>query len=54
MTWDGKFYSMSVDPEGCPELFTELSSLTPRARTERLRTLALIGLSFVGVFSVFG
>lgn len=44
MTWDGKFYSMSVDPEGSPELFTELSSLAPRARTERLRALALIGL----------
>ncbi len=45
MSWDGRFYSMTIDRQGSPELYHELADLPARARAERLRSLALIGLA---------
>ena len=45
MSWDGRFYSMTIDQQGSPELYHELADLPARARAERLRSLALIGLA---------
>lgn len=42
--WDGRFYSFTVCPAANPELHNELAELTPRARAERLRYLAGLGL----------
>lgn len=45
MGWDGKLRSLTIDSESSPELFQELKALSGRARGERLRSLALIGLT---------
>lgn len=42
--WDGRFYSFTVCPKANRELYEELAGLAPRARAERLRHLAGLGL----------
>lgn len=42
--WNGEFRSLLVTEEGNPELYEELARYSHRDRTNRLRTLALIGL----------
>jgi len=36
--------NLNIPKRSCPELYQELAGLTNRVRTERLRTLAVIGL----------
>jgi len=36
--------NLNIPKKSCPELYEELTGLTNRVRTERLRTLAAIGL----------
>jgi len=36
--------NLNIPKKSCPELYEELAGLTNRVRTERLRTLATIGL----------
>jgi len=36
--------NLNIPRKSCPELYQELKGLTNRVRTERLRTLATIGL----------
>jgi len=36
--------NLNIPEKSCPELYEELKGLTNRVRTERLRTLATIGL----------
>jgi len=36
--------NLNISKKSCPELYEELKGLTSRVRTERLRTLATIGL----------
>jgi len=36
--------NLSILKKSCPELYGELATLSNRVRTERLRTLAVIGL----------
>jgi len=36
--------NLNIPRKSCPELYEELKGLTSRVRTERLRTLATIGL----------
>lgn len=47
MTWNGMLRSVMIDEHGSPELFKELSKLQGKVRAERLRTLALIGMTFL-------
>lgn len=42
--WNGEFRSLVVNEEANPELYEELARYSHRDRTNRLRTLALIGL----------
>ncbi len=42
--WNGEFRSLVISEEGNPELYAELVRYESRDRTNRLRSLALIGL----------
>lgn len=42
--WNGEFRSLVISEEGNPELYAELNHYESRDRTNRLRSLALIGL----------
>lgn len=42
--WNGEFRSLVISEEGNPELYAELERYESRDRTNRLRSLALIGL----------
>lgn len=43
-SWDGKFSNLKVSKQAFPELFRELESLHHKERSDRLRSLAMIGL----------
>ena len=43
-TWDGKISNMKISERSFPELYKELSVIQHRERSDRLRSLALIGL----------
>ncbi|MFC6674035.1 hypothetical protein [Marinobacterium aestuariivivens] len=42
--WDGKFSNLKISEQGFPELFRELERLHHKERSDRLRSLAMIGL----------
>ena len=42
--WDGRISNLNISQDGQPELYEELATISPRARTERLRSLAFVGL----------
>lgn len=43
--WDGKMYALTICPYASPELHSALSNLPPRARAERIKQLAMVGLA---------
>lgn len=43
-TWDGKFSNLKISEQAFPELFRELESLHHKERSDRLRSLAMLGL----------
>lgn len=43
-TWDGKITNLNISQQAFPELYRELSKMHHKARSDRLRSLALIGL----------
>ncbi len=43
-TWNGEFRSLIISEDAHPELYVELARYTNRDRTNRFRTLALLGL----------
>ena len=47
MSWNGMFSNLKVSQAAHSELFYELSELNHKERSERLRTLATIGLLFM-------
>ena len=42
--WDGKISNLNISEQAFPELFRELSQMQHKARSDRLRALALLGL----------
>ena len=42
--WNGKITNLNISAEAFPELYRELSPLRRKARGDRLRALALLGL----------
>ncbi|BBK15059.1 hypothetical protein OIPHN330_59060 (plasmid) [Citrobacter freundii] len=42
--WDGKISNLNISEQGFPELYRELSQMQHKARSDRLRALALLGL----------
>ena len=42
--WDGKITNLKISEEAFPELYHELSRLRRKARGDRLRALAFLGL----------
>lgn len=42
--WDGRIRNMTISEGGHPELYAELSRLHPKERSDRLRSLAFLGL----------
>lgn len=45
--WDGSISNLRVSPKGHPELYNELSHMHHKERTDRLRSLAMLGLTVV-------
>lgn len=43
-SWDGKFSNLKISEQAFPELFRELESLHHKERSDRLRSLAMLGL----------
>lgn len=43
-SWDGKFSNLKISEQAFPELFRELELLHHKERSDRLRSLAMIGL----------
>ncbi|CAM3420076.1 hypothetical protein HZS38_07905 [Xenorhabdus nematophila] len=55
--WDGKISNLNISEQGFPELYRELSQMQHKARSDRLRALALLGLyslRFSGNIGSFG
>jgi len=46
--------NLNISKKSCPELYEELKALTNRVRTERLRTLATIGLYALNAQTAMG
>ncbi|ASK03626.1 hypothetical protein C6Z68_003632 [Salmonella enterica subsp. enterica serovar 4,[5],12:i:-] len=42
--WDGKISNLNISEQAFPELYRELSQMQHKARSDRLRALALLGL----------
>lgn len=42
--WDGKISNLNISDQAFPELHAELSKMHHKARSDRLRSLALLGL----------
>lgn len=42
--WDGKISNLNISEQAFPELYRELSRMQHKARSDRLRSLALLGL----------
>ena len=42
--WDGQFSNLKISEQGYPELYRELAHLHHKERSDRLRSLALLGL----------
>lgn len=42
--WDGKISNLNISEQAFPELHEELSKMHHKARSDRLRSLALLGL----------
>lgn len=42
--WDGKISNLNISDQAFPELHAELSKMHHKARSDRLRALALLGL----------
>ncbi|MDM9305897.1 hypothetical protein [Aeromonas sp. QDB54] len=42
--WDGKISNLNISVQAFPELHAELSKMHHKARSDRLRSLALLGL----------
>ncbi|AKJ36902.1 hypothetical protein GL272_19420 [Aeromonas veronii] len=42
--WDGKISNLNISDQAFPELHAELSKMNHKARSDRLRSLALLGL----------
>lgn len=42
--WDGKISNLNISEQAFPELYHELSQMQHKARSDRLRALALLGL----------
>ncbi|MND15762.1 hypothetical protein D3C80_59930 [compost metagenome] len=42
--WDGKISNLNISEQAFPELHAELSKMHHKARSDRLRSLALLGL----------
>lgn len=47
--WDGKLFALTINPQSSPELYDTLCDLPSRARAERLRQLATIGLTLSAI-----
>lgn len=45
--WDGKMYTFTVCPYASPELHAAVADLPARARAERIKQLALLGLAML-------
>lgn len=45
--WDGRLSKVNISDQSYPELFEELSKVSPRARSERLKSLAMFGLMYL-------
>jgi hypothetical protein len=43
-TWDGKFSNLKISEQAFPELHRELADLHHKERSDRLRSLAMLGL----------
>jgi len=43
-SWDGKISNLNISQQAFPELHDELSKMQHKARSDRLRALALLGL----------
>jgi len=55
--WDVKISNLNISEQGFPELYRELSQMQHKARSDRLRALALLGLyslRFSGNIGAFG
>lgn len=46
--WDGKFSNLKISEHGYPELHRELAKLNFKERSDRLRSLATLGLYCLG------
>lgn len=47
--WDGRMFALKICPNSSPELYSAIKDLSPRARAERVRQLATVGLSLSGL-----
>lgn len=45
--WNGRVSNIVISEHGSPELYDELNKISHKARGERLRCLATIGLMFI-------
>lgn len=52
--WDGKISNLNISEQAFPELYRELSQMQHKARSDRLRALALLGLYSLRFFGNIG
>lgn len=45
--WNGRLSKVIISDQSYPELFDELLKVSPRARSERLKSLAMFGLMYL-------